>query len=279
MTHPPDHRRDRRPARAVVDATAIGRLLEGEERRLRSLLGSLELGLSGVGGVVDGQGPAGRHLADLASETLEREVDSTLLEDVSAELRELQRARERLALGRYGLCERCHQPIPPERLAVVPAARFCVRDEERYELGGVHLADLDGGPADGGVAALGRTSDTAATVFALDEVLSDDDEYTADDEYGADEATSAAPEEAAMRVRDGDELEAEEHEPADWEDGEPDERDDALDGDGEDGDTDVGDTGGGPPRGAEPDGAPNAGLAYEVEPDVASLVERQLGRA
>ena len=48
----------------------------------------------------------------------------------------LQRARDRLAaidaaLSRvdddsYGRCERCGEPIDPERLAVLPAARTCV---------------------------------------------------------------------------------------------------------------------------------------------------------
>lgn len=35
----------------------------------------------------------------------------------------LQQARQ----GKYGICERCHQPIDPERLEAVPDTTFCVK--------------------------------------------------------------------------------------------------------------------------------------------------------
>lgn len=40
-------------------------------------------------------------------------------------------ALQRLAEGRYGRCERCDQPIPRERLEVLPHARFCVPCQEK----------------------------------------------------------------------------------------------------------------------------------------------------
>ncbi|WFE55320.1 TraR/DksA C4-type zinc finger protein [Micromonospora sp. WMMD1155] len=33
--------------------------------------------------------------------------------------------------GTYGLCERCHESIPAERLDVLPHARFCVPCQEK----------------------------------------------------------------------------------------------------------------------------------------------------
>ena len=38
-----------------------------------------------------------------------------------------------LQKGTYGLCEKCGQPIPPERLEANPAARFCLKDQQSQE--------------------------------------------------------------------------------------------------------------------------------------------------
>ncbi|MDS1115706.1 TraR/DksA C4-type zinc finger protein [Gordonia westfalica] len=42
-------------------------------------------------------------------------------------LEEIDAALERLGRGAYGRCETCGEPIDPERLEVLPAARQCVR--------------------------------------------------------------------------------------------------------------------------------------------------------
>jgi RNA polymerase-binding transcription factor DksA len=41
------------------------------------------------------------------------------------ELDEIDAAQARLAAGRYGVCEDCHQAIPLARLRAMPAARRC----------------------------------------------------------------------------------------------------------------------------------------------------------
>ncbi|MCX4472423.1 General stress protein 16O [Micromonospora sp. MW-13] len=38
----------------------------------------------------------------------------------------------RIEEGRYGACERCGAQIPPERLEVVPHARFCVPCQQKH---------------------------------------------------------------------------------------------------------------------------------------------------
>jgi RNA polymerase-binding transcription factor DksA len=43
-----------------------------------------------------------------------------------AELSELDAALSRLALGTYGVCEECGEPVPRERLEVLPSARKCL---------------------------------------------------------------------------------------------------------------------------------------------------------
>ena len=49
----------------------------------------------------------------------------------AAELAEVDAALTRLDDGSYGICERCGQPIPAERLHVRPTARRCVPCVER----------------------------------------------------------------------------------------------------------------------------------------------------
>src|SRR5438128_7281675 len=57
-----------------------------------------------------------QHQADVATETFEREKDFSILEQVEAELADVQRALQRLDEGTYGMCEACRQPIGDERL-------------------------------------------------------------------------------------------------------------------------------------------------------------------
>jgi RNA polymerase-binding transcription factor len=38
-----------------------------------------------------------------------------------------------LETGKYGICEACGLPIPPERLEAHPAARFCLEDQQNIE--------------------------------------------------------------------------------------------------------------------------------------------------
>jgi RNA polymerase-binding transcription factor DksA len=75
-----------------------------------------------------------QHQADIASETFEREKDFSILEQVEAELADVERALQRLDAGTYGRCEACHQPIADERLAALPAARFCVAHQAQAEM-------------------------------------------------------------------------------------------------------------------------------------------------
>jgi RNA polymerase-binding transcription factor DksA len=75
-----------------------------------------------------------QHQADVASETFEREKDFSILEQVEAELTDVQRALQRLDDGTYGLCDACHEPIPDERLEAQPAARFCMSHQVEAEL-------------------------------------------------------------------------------------------------------------------------------------------------
>jgi DnaK suppressor protein len=111
--------------------TRRGELLELRERILRSAQDIVE------DDTADGElnSAAGdQHLADHASEILDREVDESLGENAELIVREIDDAVRRIDAGTYGTCVSCGRPIPEERLDAVPYAVLCVpckRDEER----------------------------------------------------------------------------------------------------------------------------------------------------
>jgi len=74
-----------------------------------------------------------QHSADVGSETFEREKDFSILEQVEAELADVDRALRRLDDGTYGTCEACGHPIGDDRLEAMPAARFCVSHQSEAE--------------------------------------------------------------------------------------------------------------------------------------------------
>ena len=74
-----------------------------------------------------------QHQADVGTETFEREKDLSILEQVDAELADVEHALKRLDDGTYGTCEFDGKPIPEERLEALPAARFCVEHQAEAE--------------------------------------------------------------------------------------------------------------------------------------------------
>jgi len=66
--------------------------------------------------------------ADFAEQVTQREHDDVLgaiSSSAQAELRQLEAALRRLALGRYTTCAVCGEDIEPERLAAVPYTDRC----------------------------------------------------------------------------------------------------------------------------------------------------------
>ena len=64
--------------------------------------------------------------ANVASDTLAREVGFGLIEEFQTAIEDVRQARQRLLEGRYGQCERCGATVAPARLDAVPATRWCV---------------------------------------------------------------------------------------------------------------------------------------------------------
>jgi DnaK suppressor protein len=68
--------------------------------------------------------------ANLAADLYQDELDEGLEADLREQLAAVERAEQRLAAGTYGLSIESGQPIPDERLEVIPTAERTA-DEER----------------------------------------------------------------------------------------------------------------------------------------------------
>jgi len=63
----------------------------------------------------------------------EREKNLTLIAALENELASVETALRAMQRGTYGICERCGEPIPPERLEVRPGATHCVKCQAEVE--------------------------------------------------------------------------------------------------------------------------------------------------
>ena len=108
-------------------------LLERERVRLLGLRENLTEATEDAEHESPGDPSAGGHIADAGSELFERSRDLSIVEDLEAQLADIEHATARLANGSYGSCEACGKLIDAERLAARPAARFCIEDQQVAE--------------------------------------------------------------------------------------------------------------------------------------------------
>jgi DnaK suppressor protein len=73
------------------------------------------------------------HMADVASDTYDREFSLGLASNERQSLYELDDALKKIEEGTFGICEECKSLISRTRLKVVPFARLCVRCQEKKE--------------------------------------------------------------------------------------------------------------------------------------------------
>jgi RNA polymerase-binding protein DksA len=64
--------------------------------------------------------------ADSAQTTAERARLISLIEGLRQNLADVEHALAKMDEGTYGTCERCGDPIAPERLEALPWARLCI---------------------------------------------------------------------------------------------------------------------------------------------------------
>lgn len=75
----------------------------------------------------------GIHMADLATDEFERDIDLSLLSAEEDALFEIDEAMRRIERGSYGVCELTGKPIPLSRLRAIPWTRFTADAEEELE--------------------------------------------------------------------------------------------------------------------------------------------------
>ena len=67
------------------------------------------------------------------AEIFEREKNASLIAVLEHKLRDIDAALRSIEKGRYGICERCDQPIELERLEVKPDATLCLNCQQEVE--------------------------------------------------------------------------------------------------------------------------------------------------
>jgi RNA polymerase-binding transcription factor DksA len=119
-------------AAANIDSGAARSRLEAERERVTALVSELrgELGNEDEHEQMGELSGYDQHPADAGTETFEREKDLSILEQLEAELAELEAALHRIDEGSYGVDEETGEPIDPERLDAMPAARTNVHPSE-----------------------------------------------------------------------------------------------------------------------------------------------------
>ena len=73
------------------------------------------------------------HMADVATDTYDREFSLGIASNEREILYELDDALKRIEEGTYGICEDCKIMIAKKRLAAVPYARLCVKCQVKKE--------------------------------------------------------------------------------------------------------------------------------------------------
>jgi DnaK suppressor protein len=114
-----------------IDTEHFRARLEDERQKVRNAIDYLHKESPGAPDEITGDlamGPGDNHLADIATETVDREIDYTLEENSGNVLREIEAALKRIDDESFGVCVACGKPIEPERLEYLPWSTLCAGD-------------------------------------------------------------------------------------------------------------------------------------------------------
>ena len=87
---------------------------------------ALALELAGLAGDAEDANGDDEHDPEGSTLAYERARVAALLADAESNLRDLDRARAKLADGTYAVCEVCGRNIPRDRLQALPGTRTCI---------------------------------------------------------------------------------------------------------------------------------------------------------
>ncbi|MCX2730186.1 TraR/DksA C4-type zinc finger protein [Saccharopolyspora sp. NFXS83] len=114
------------PTADSAEPASARELLAAERAGALERIESLRRQLTSIREVSTWTGADDEHDPEGATIAYERAQLQGLLTDAARELEALDRATTRLDEGSYGHCERCADPIAPERLQALPAATTCI---------------------------------------------------------------------------------------------------------------------------------------------------------
>jgi|SRR5687768_15826321 RNA polymerase-binding transcription factor DksA len=112
-----------------MDAEHARQLIQSERERLQGLVREREaegIGTQSESDQISELSSLDQHQGDIGTETFEREKDFSLLEQLEAELGDLDAALRKVEEGTYGTCEICGKEITADRLEALPGARTCI---------------------------------------------------------------------------------------------------------------------------------------------------------
>jgi DnaK suppressor protein len=106
-------------------------VLLGERADALRRVAALEREFTGIAEAAGSAGTDDEHDPEGATLAFERQHAAALLDQARERLAAIDAALDRVRDGRYGVCDRCGQPIGDDRLAARPAALTCIRCAQR----------------------------------------------------------------------------------------------------------------------------------------------------
>ena len=121
---------------STVDTESFRERLLDERRRVLDAIDNLHAENPGsIGEETEELGFQDNHLGDVATATFDREMASTLEENSTHVLTEIDAALGRIENGTYSVCQRCGNSIGEERLGALPWATLCIDCKRKQERG------------------------------------------------------------------------------------------------------------------------------------------------
>ena len=108
--------------RSDIDMNFFKNLLMSEFERVRKYINQKRECING--GVTS---PFRMHMAEAGTDMMEREKAFLLIQKQEKYLRSIERALQRIKEGNYGICSKCGNPIPVDRLMAVPVTTQCIK--------------------------------------------------------------------------------------------------------------------------------------------------------
>jgi DnaK suppressor protein len=102
-------------------------VLLAEQARAGQRVAALEREFAGLAEAASSAGTDDEHDPEGATLAFERQHAAALLQAAREQVAAIDAALQRLAAGRYGVCERCGRPLGEGRLAARPATPTCIQ--------------------------------------------------------------------------------------------------------------------------------------------------------